>query len=83
VNQRKDIDLRSFLDSAGVPWDVMVGRESWGTVVAIFVAREGKEPPRQALLETASADEGTRLLMSMEAEDLQVLLRNAVRKATD
>jgi len=52
-------------------------------VVAIFVAREGKEPPRQALLETASADEGTRLLMSMEAEDLQVLLRNAVRKATD
>lgn len=61
----------------------MVGRESWGTVVAIFVARTGQEPPRQALLKAASADEGNRLLMSLEEEELQVLLGNADLKPTE
>jgi hypothetical protein len=66
--------LRGFRDADGQRWDVVVGRESWGTVVAIFLPRNGDQIPRQALLETTSAEEAARDLLDMPEGDLQRLL---------
>ena len=62
---------------------MLVGRESWGTVVAIFVARGGTEPPREALMEVSSVDEGNRVLLSMSAEKLHGLLMASKQKPTE
>jgi hypothetical protein len=75
--------MRLFRDGAGSEWEVLVGRESWGVVVAIFVVRKGPEPPRQALLEVASADEGNRLLQELSERDLRALLGTSVPKPTE
>ena len=66
--------MRRFKDPRGVEWEVVVGRESWGTVVAIFVPRGEHASPRQALLDVSSWDEGNRLLLGMSQGDLQDLL---------
>jgi len=66
--------LRGFRDADGQRWDVVVGRESWGTVVAIFLSRNGDQVPRQTLLETTSAEEAARDLLDMPEGDLQRLL---------
>lgn len=78
----KETALRVFRDAAGAEWDVLAGRESWGMVVAIFVAREGSTPARQAHLEVSSSDEGARLLGRMTQEELQILLENSSPKPT-
>jgi hypothetical protein len=72
--------VRVFQDPTGREWEVVVGRESWGTVVAIFILRKGSEPPRQSLLEVSSADEGSRLLLGMTQGELQALLGGSVLK---
>lgn len=74
--------MRLFRDPGGREWEAIVGRESWGTVVAIFLLREESGPPRQTLLEVSSADEGNRLLMEMTPEQLQGLLAGSVLKPT-
>ena len=28
--------MRSFIDADGVPWQVTIGKESWGTLVLVF-----------------------------------------------
>jgi hypothetical protein len=67
--------MRRFRDRSGVEWDVVLGRESWGTNVALFV------PPtssgldvRQMPLRSAAADAATRELDSLDDAALQVLL---------
>ena len=74
--------MRLFRDLEGREWEAIVGRESWGTVVAIFLLREESGPPRQILLEGSSADEGARLLMEMTQAQLQELLAVSVLKPT-
>ena len=75
--------MRSFADLTGTEWEVIVGRESWGTVVAIFVRKVGGEPPRQTLLPVSSWDEGTRVLMEASEEDLRSLLASSQEKPTE
>jgi hypothetical protein len=75
--------VRSFLDPEGREWEVVVGRESWGTVVAIFFRKRASEPPRQALLTVSSSDEGNRLLLAMTEEELQALLAASDPKPTE
>jgi len=72
--------MRVFKDLLGNEWEVVVGRESWGTVVAIFVLRGSTESPRQALFEVSSWDEGNRLLQEMTDEELRDLLGASERK---
>ena len=50
--------MRTITDSAGARWDVLVGRESWGTHVLLFVPRDGGDA-RQVVLaaETTTAAE--------------------------
>ena len=75
--------MRIFKDLLGNEWEVVVGRESWGTVVAIFVLRKGTEPPRQALMDVSSWDDGNRILLEMSQEDLRDLLGESVQKTTE
>jgi hypothetical protein len=79
----KESVVRVFRDKVGAEWDVMVGRESWGMVVAIFVLREGPEPPRQALMDVTAADEGNRVLLGMTEKELQAMLDRSVPKPTE
>ena len=72
--------MRSFRDELGNEWEVMVGRESWGTIVAILVPRESAEAPRQTHLEVPSLGEGNRVVLGMTEEELQTLLLNSVLK---
>lgn len=74
--------MRRFRDTTGREWEVVVGRESWGTVVAIFVAVGGLEPPREAMMEVSSADEGNRVLLSMSGRELNGLLLASKQKPT-
>lgn len=48
--------MRRFTDARGLPWDVVLGRESWGSLYALFVpAGTGRtETVRQALLRAES-----------------------------
>ena len=64
----------------GTEWDVVVGRESWGTVVAMFVPRKVDAPPRQAVMDTSSPEEALTRLRSMTHPELQDLLDKATPK---
>ncbi len=75
--------MRVFRDSSGREWEVVVGRESWGTVVAIFVARGGTDPPREAMMAVSSADEGARVLLNMSVQELHGLLMASKQKPTE
>jgi len=72
--------VRKFKDLLGNEWEAVVGRESWGTVVAIFVARNGSASPRQALFDVSSWDEGNRILQDMTDDDLRELLGASTTK---
>ena len=75
--------MRSFLGSDGREWEVVVGRESWGALFAIFMARKGQDPPRQTMLEGTSVDEALRTILSMEEEELRALLERSCPKAME
>ena len=74
------MEVRGFRGPDGREWEVVVGRESWGTVVAIFFPRSGSDLPRQALLEVRSSDDGSRLLQGFSEEELQELLAASLEK---
>ena len=72
--------VRAFKDDLGRDWEVIVGRETWGTIVAILGSRNSENPPRQAHLEVPSLGEGNRVILEMAEEDLRALLRDSVLK---
>jgi len=74
--------VRVFRDLIGGEWEVVVGRESWGTVVAIFLPREGSSPSRQALMDSSSVHGGTRHLLAMTEEELRGLFMRSGEKPT-
>ncbi|MBT8397854.1 MAG: hypothetical protein HKO65_00025 [Gemmatimonadetes bacterium] len=75
--------MRVFRDDGGNRWDVVVGRESWGTVVAIFVVQEGAEAPRETMMKVRSPEEGTRELMAMTEEELGDLFTRSAAKPSE
>jgi hypothetical protein len=79
----KEKIVKVFRDSAEREWEVVVGRESWGTVVAIFVQRGGREPPRETILDVSSWDDGNRLLLGLDEDGLRALLDKSVPKRMD
>ena len=52
--------MREIADAAGGRWDVLVGRESWGTFVLLFSRRGG--------VETRSLPMGSETPMAAERE---------------
>jgi hypothetical protein len=75
--------MRRFFGEDGREWEVVVGRESWGTVVAIFVPVEGGGSPRQTLLEASTTDEALRHLQLIPEGKLRVLLERSRLKTME
>lgn len=71
--------IRSFRDETGGEWQVTLGRESWGVLVALFVARDGSEV-RRTVLRAPSQEEASRDLLEMDDEALADLFRRSEPK---
>jgi hypothetical protein len=69
--------IREFEDGSGRLWDVVAGRESWGTIVAIFVPADGSDTPRQAPLKAEGYEEGYAEIEALDERDLRLLLERA------
>ncbi len=65
--------MRQFSDADGRAWEVWVGRESWGVMVALLVPRVGG-PVRRALLPSPGPEEAERDIASMDIQELSALL---------
>lgn len=74
--------MRKLDDGRGGAWDVVVGRESWGALFAIFVRREGEEV-RQAALEAENAARASQELADMDEAELRALLERSEPKNSD
>lgn len=74
--------MRRFVDEEGRTWDVVLGRESWGALYALFVpAGAGSaEPIRQALLRSAGYDTAYAELMDADEARIAALFRDATPK---
>lgn len=71
--------MRRFQDRSGRPWDVIVGRESWGTLVALFVPVDGAAA-RQTTLSASGYNDAHQELDTLEQDALQALLDRSVEK---
>lgn len=65
--------MRRFVDREGRAWDVVLGRESWGSHVALFVPVRSGEI-RQAPLHASGYDTAAQELDALTPERLQSLL---------
>lgn len=71
--------MRRFRDADGREWDAVLGRESWGGLLALFVPRDGGTV-MQAQLRSDGYDAAQHELDTMEETALHELLRNATEK---
>ncbi len=62
--------MRSIDDSAGVTWDVAVGKESYGSMVLLF-SRRGSREMRRVSIEANSRLEAERMLSAYDAQALR------------
>jgi hypothetical protein len=53
--------VRSFLDDAGRRWEVVLGKESWGTLVLIFTPTAGGDARTTVLSAETSFDANAEL----------------------
>jgi hypothetical protein len=68
--------MRRHTDADGLDWDVIVGRESFGALYALFVPGAGNPGEvRQALLSAESQTEAETELDALSAAELNDLLR--------
>jgi hypothetical protein len=73
--------MRRFRDRAGVEWDVVLGRESWGMLLALFVPRDSGGSIRQTALSASSYEAATVELNELDDPALQALLdRSGLRE---
>lgn len=82
--------MRSFEDRDGRRWDVVVGRESWGAIFAIFVPvgsayapDEGGPVIRQLQLRAKAYDEANRELGGASEEELREMLERSDPKSLE
>ncbi len=74
--------MRKFIDASGKEWDVVVGRESWGALYALFVpAGPGRsEPIRQTMLRASGYDAAQFELEEMDDAALAALFEKSTPK---
>lgn len=72
--------MRRFTDDRGHTWDVVVGRESWGAFVALFVPRAGEGRVRQVPLSAGDRAEASRELEDLDGDALLELLERSTPK---
>jgi hypothetical protein len=53
--------VRSFLDDARQPWEVILGKESWGTYVLVFTPTTGGDARTSVLASETSFDANAEL----------------------
>jgi len=71
--------MRRFRDSEGSEWEVVAGRESWGSIYAIFIpVVEGEL--RQSPIQASGYEEATAELERLSEVELQVMLAQSQPK---
>ena len=72
--------MRRFTDPSGDAWDVVVGRESFGTMLALFVPAAGNRAgPRQTVLAAVSQVDAE---AELDAARLDALFERSTPKET-
>ena len=66
--------MRRFQDRSGAEWDVVLGRESWGSLLALFVPVAADTAVRQAPLHANGYDAAAQELDALDDAALQALL---------
>ena len=66
--------MRRFTDRDGNNWEIVAGRESWGTIVALFIPAGDDVEIRQAPLEASGYETATTRLEAMTPADVQEML---------
>jgi hypothetical protein len=82
VHGRIDV-VRSFVDRSGRRWDVVIGHESWGGLLALFVpavSAETHASVRQSALRSVGYADAMHELESLDDAALQQLLDRSVVK---
>jgi hypothetical protein len=75
-----EVEMRRFTDRTGAEWDVVLGRESWGLLLALFVPRASGDV-RQTPLSSTAFDAATQELDTLDDDALQALLdRSAIKE---
>ena len=72
--------MRRYVDEHGRDWDVVLGRESWGTLLALFVPRDGGTA-RQATLRAVDYNAAQQELDALDDRALADMLRDSVEKS--
>lgn len=72
--------MKRFVDDQGREWDVVLGRESWGALLALFVPR-GAGSARQARLKSSDYNAAQQALDRLDDAALAELLRNSEEKS--
>ncbi len=73
--------MRRYTDSEGRAWDVVVGRESFGALYAIFAPAPGNHhPPRQTPLAGDSSGEAGRELDALSDDEMADLFERSEPK---
>ncbi len=73
--------MRRYIDPRGREWDVVVGRESFGALYALFVpAGETRAETRQALLQQDSKPRAQAAVEAMSEDEMNELFERAEPK---
>jgi hypothetical protein len=68
--------VRSFTDDAGNRWQVMIGKESWGTLVLLFSPESGGEA-RKSVLQSETMFDANAELDALTDDALRARLRDS------
>lgn len=68
--------MRSLLDDSGAPWEVALGKESWGTLVLLFTPAAGGEA-RTSILTAETMFDATAELDALDDAALRERLRDS------
>lgn len=72
--------MRRFTDRDGNGWEIVAGRESWGTIVALFIPDDDEREVRQAPLSAVGYEAATSHLAGLSPDDIQELLDGSAPK---
>jgi hypothetical protein len=78
----QEVAMRRFEDAQGRAWDVVLGRESWGVLYALFVPAGHQAPIRQALLRAEGYDAAQTELATLDESALMRLFEQSSVKET-
>ncbi len=68
--------MRDFTDDAGARWQVMIGKESWGTLVLLFSPAHGGDA-RTSILAAETMFDASAVLGALSDDELRDRLRDS------